>query len=78
MMKLATTPEEQRRWMDQWRRAAVALAEMKRYELQTLTEEKAWQQIEDLLSLVDDYPRRSDTSGLVEQQAWFGRFHAHE
>ena len=26
-MKLATTPEEQRRWMAQWRSAAVVLAE---------------------------------------------------
>jgi hypothetical protein len=77
-MKLATTPEEQRRWMEQWRRAAVALEEMRRYELQTLTEEQAWNEIEDLLSLVDYYPRHSDTSGLVEQQAWFQRLRAHE
>jgi hypothetical protein len=77
-MKLATTPEEQRRWMEQWRSAAVALEEMKRYELQTLTDEQAWEQIEDLLSLADYYPRRSDTSGLVEQQAWFRRFRSHE
>ena len=77
-MKLATTPEEQRRWMEQWRRAAAALAEMKRFELQKLTDEEAWQQIEDLLSLADYYPRRSDTSGLVEHQAWFRRFRSHE
>lgn len=77
-MKLATTPEEQRRWMAQWRSAAVALAEMKRYELQAMTDEQAWLETEDLLSLVDYYPRRSDTSGLVEQQAWFQRFHSHE
>lgn len=77
-MKLATTPEEQRRWIAQWRSAAVALAEMKRYELQALTDEQAWLETEDLLSLVDYYPRRSDTSGLVEQQRWFQRFHSHE
>ena len=77
-MKLATTPEEQRRWVEQWRRAAVALAEMKRYELQRLTDEQAWRETEDLLSLVDYYPRHSETSGLVEQQAWFQRFRSHE
>ena len=77
-MKLAETPEEQRRWMEQWRGAAVALAEMKRYELQNLTAEQAWRQTEDLLSLVDYYPRRSDTSGLVEQQGWFRRLRSRE
>jgi len=70
-MKLATTPEEQRQWMAQWRRAAAALEEAKRDELANLSEAKAWQQIEALLSLVTSYPRKSDTSGLVEQQAWF-------
>jgi hypothetical protein len=77
-MKMATTPEEQRRWMEQWRQAAVALEEFRRYELQMLTDTQAWEQIEDLLSLADHYPRRSDTSGLVEQQAWFQRFRSHE
>ena len=77
-MKLATTPEEQRRWMEQWRRAAVALEEVRRYELQMLTDQQAWRETEDLLGLVDYYPRHSETSGLVEQQAWFKRFRSHE
>jgi hypothetical protein len=73
LVKLATTPDEQRRWMKQWRLAAVALAEMKRHELQTLTEEKAWRQIEALQSI----PRREvwrepeKPCGLIEQQAFF-------
>ncbi len=50
-MKLAATPEEQRRWMAQWRRAAVALAEMKRHELQMLTDDEAWRQIEAIQSM---------------------------
>lgn len=72
-MKLATTPDEQRRWMEQWRRAAVALAEMKRYELQALTEEKAWQQIEAIQSipLREVWRNRDKPCGLIEQQALF-------
>ncbi len=77
-MKLATTPEEQRQWMTQWRQAAMALEEFRRFELQTLTEENAWRQIEAVLSLAGYYPRHTDASGLVEQQAWFRRLHLHE
>lgn len=77
-MKLATTLEEQRQWMMQWRRAATALEEFRRFELRTLTEENAWRQIEAVLSLARHYPRHTDASGLVEQQAWFRRLHLHE
>jgi len=70
-MKLATTPEEQRRWMAQWRSAAVALAEMKRYELQTLTDEQAWEQIEALQSIPDAWRDPEKPCGLIEQQALF-------
>ncbi len=70
-MKLATTPDEQRRWVEQWRRAAVALAEMKRHELQTLTEEEAWQQIEAIQSLRDIWRDSEKPPGLIAQQALF-------
>jgi hypothetical protein len=70
-MKMATTPAEQRRWMQQWRDAAVALDEVRRDELANLTERQAWRQIEGLLSLAPFYRRLSRTSGLVRQQAWF-------
>ena len=70
-MKMATTPAEKRRWMQQWRRAAIALEEVKRDELANLTERQAWRQIEGLLSLAPFYRRLSRTSGLVRQQAWF-------
>ncbi|MDE3066842.1 MAG: hypothetical protein KGJ60_04740 [Verrucomicrobiota bacterium] len=70
-MKLAVTPEEQRRWMEQWRRAAVALEEMRRYELQMLTEEQAWEQIEGIQSISDAWRDPEKTSGLIEQQALF-------
>ena len=77
-MKLAETPEQQRLWMTQWRQAAIALEEFQWFELQTMTDAEAWQQIEAVLSLARHYPRPSDTSGLVEQQAWFGRLREHE
>ena len=70
-MKMATTPAEQRRWMKQWREAAIALDEVRRDELANLTEREAWRQIESVLSLAASYRRLSRTSGLVEQQAWF-------
>jgi hypothetical protein len=70
-MKMATTPAAQRRWMQQWREAAIMLDEVKRYELANLTQRDAWRQIEDLLSLVPHFGRLSRTSGLVQQQAWF-------
>jgi hypothetical protein len=50
-MKMATTPAEQRRWMRQWRNPAIALNEVRRDELASLTEAAAWVQIESLLSL---------------------------
>ena len=71
LMKLATAPEEQRRWMAQWRAAAIALDEVRRDELANLTEEEAWRQTEDLLSCAEFYLESNDTSGLVEQQYWF-------
>lgn len=77
-MKLALTPEAQRQWMMQWRQGATALEEFRRFELQALTEAKAWQQIEAVLSLAGHYARDTDASGLVEQQAWFRRLYEHE
>ena len=70
-MKLATTPEEQRRWMEQWRLAAVALEEMKRYELQTLTDEEAWRQIEAIQSISEIWRDPDAPPGLVAQQVFF-------
>ena len=75
-MKLATTPEEQRLWMEQWRNAAVALDEVKRRELMDLNEETAWRRTEALLSLPKPWRQPSLECGLVEQQAWFHGRHA--
>jgi hypothetical protein len=57
--------------MAQWRSAAVALAEMKRYELQTLTDEKAWEQIEALQSISEIWRDPEAPPGLIAQQALF-------
>ncbi len=74
-MKLATTPEEQRRWMDQWREAAVYLEAVRRYDLRTLTEEKAWQQINAVQGELEQAWRNPDEPcGFLEQQAVFLRF----
>jgi len=70
-MKLATTLEERRRWMQQWHQAAIALEEVRHEELVNLTEEEAWAKTERLLDLVKYYHAPTDTSGFVEQQAWF-------
>ena len=72
------TQQEQNLWMLQWRQAATALAEFRRFELQTLTEANAWRQIEAVLSLVGHYPPPTEAPGLVAQQAWFRRLHLHE
>ena len=73
-MKLATTPEEMRQWMRQWREAAIYLDEGKRDELANMTEEEGWRAIESLLSLAPHYRRLSRTSGLVKQQAGFHKW----
>jgi hypothetical protein len=64
---------QERRWMRHWRRAAIALEQVKRDELASLTPSEAWRKTESLLSLAPHYRRLSRTSGLVEQQAWFHR-----
>ncbi len=76
-MKLATTPEEQRAWMAQWRLAAVTLEQVKAEELMAMSEEEAAAASQDLLSL-GPFPLPKDrqhSSGMVEQQQWFGKWH---
>lgn len=72
-MKLATSPEEMRLWMEQWRNAAAALEDVKRLELMALTDEEAWRKTEPLLSLPKPWRRPDRECGLVEQQFWFHR-----
>lgn len=63
-------------WMRQWRDAGPALAQQRRRELRDLSPEAALALIDALLSLGASMPLRPDRehhSGLVEQQAIFGR-----
>jgi hypothetical protein len=70
-MKPATTREQNRQWVEQWRETAIFLDEVKRDELANMTEEEGWRAMEAVLSLAPHYRRLSRTSGLVKQQAWF-------
>ena len=70
---MATTPAEQRRWMQQWREAAIALDEVKRDELANLTPRDARRQIRSVLGLPRGWRNPNDSCGLVEQQAFFQR-----
>jgi len=70
---MATTPAEQRRWMQQWRQAAIFLDEVKRDELANLTEREAMRQIKSVLSLPGGWRNPDESCGLVEQQAFFQR-----
>lgn len=70
---MATTPAEQRRWMQQWREAAIALDEVRRDELASLTPRDARRQIRSVLGLPRGWRNPDEPCGLVEQQAFFQR-----
>jgi len=62
--------------MKQWRRAAVALEDQRKPELEALTDQQALAASDALLSLVENLPidvGRLTGSGLVRQQALFHR-----
>jgi hypothetical protein len=71
MMKTATTREQNRQWVQQWRETGIFPEEIKRDELGNKTAEEGWRAADRLLSLVPHYRRLSRTSGLVKQQASF-------
>ena len=67
--------EQLRHWVDTWRRAGEELDEIRRREIQSLTDEGTREAIRQLFGTgesIDTVPPRT-TSGLVEQQAWFNR-----
>jgi hypothetical protein len=67
---------DQEIWMNQWRRAAVALEDQRKRELVGLTDQKALAASDALLSLAVTLPinvGRLTSSGLVRQQALFHR-----
>jgi hypothetical protein len=68
------TSEQYQQWMQSWRRAAIALEEVKREELARMTEAEALRATDRVLALVGTTyhdPRRMTSSGLVEQQRLF-------
>ena len=75
-MHLAETPEEQRKWMDQWRAAAIALRQVKREELRAMTDEdavRAFNALDVPPELGYRSPERTNSEGLIEQQRIFGK-----
>ena len=72
-MKLATTPEEQRQWMQQWRETAIFLDEVKRDELANMSAEEGWRAIELIQSLRNGWRDPAAVCGLIEQQAIFAK-----
>jgi hypothetical protein len=73
---MSMTADEQRRWLEQWRRAGVALARQRRAELRALSHRDALAASEALLGLVSAVAipaHRLRGSGLIEQQALFHR-----
>jgi hypothetical protein len=76
-MEPAMTPEDQKRWVEQWREAGKALLEVKRQELRALTEVQAARDALMLARVMDELPglrRTRETSGLVEQQRLFRKW----
>ncbi len=68
--------EAQRQWLQQWKGAAIALAEQRRKDLRRLSDHQALAASEALLSLVTTVTLRASRrswSGLIEQQALFRR-----
>ena len=68
--------DAERRWVEQWRRAAVALEEQRRAELRAMSDRDALAASEALLSMalvIPLKPERITDSGLVQQQSLFHR-----
>lgn len=76
-MDVTAMTEQQRRWIEAWRSAGPALEEIKREELQTMTEDRACAMSDSLLQGIE-FPQppswRDFDSGLIEQQR---AFHGH-
>jgi len=61
-----------RRWVETWRRAGPELDEIRCREIQATDTREAIRQLLGSAAAFQDLPPRT-TSGLVEQQAWFGK-----
>lgn len=68
------TQTEKKKWMRQWKSAAIALRKVKRSELVALTDDDVRKAVSWLLAdTVTQYknPRYETYSGLIEQQRYF-------
>jgi hypothetical protein len=71
---MASQPAFAQQWLQQWKSAEVALANMHRNELRSLTDEEALSASDALLSLAGEISHdRWASSGLIEQQHLFMR-----
>ena len=74
---MAVCPAEEarelmRQWVETWRQAGDELAAQRRVEIESANTQEAVQHIFGSDGMTDGLPPRQ-TSGLVEQQAWFAR-----
>lgn len=69
--------DKMRYWVENWKRVGPELERIKREELRALSDEDAYQNAVALMSCLEadfwEDPRRSQWSGLVEQQRLFQR-----
>jgi hypothetical protein len=68
--------ELMRRWVDTWRQAGPELDEVRRREIESADTQEAIRQLFGTGDHPLDLPPPSETSGLVEQQAWFAKMRA--
>lgn len=77
-LRFAETPEEQKKWMQQWRAAEVALLEVKREELHAMTDEEAifsFNALDMPPEMIYRAPDRLHSLGFIEQQRIFRKAH---
>jgi hypothetical protein len=68
--------DAEREWIEQWRRASIALADQRARELAALSDDAALRATDAVLEVAASaaiLPDRLSSSGLVRQQELFGR-----
>jgi hypothetical protein len=79
-LRFAETPEEQQKWMQQWRSAEAALLEVKREELRAMTDEEAifsFNALDLPPEMIYRAPDRLHSPGFIEQQRIFRKARGH-
>ena len=65
--------ELMRRWVDTWRQAGLELDEVRRREIECADTQEAVRQLFETGEDPIDIPPPPESSGLVDQQAWFAK-----